>query len=232
MNQLKNSELVEILNLLELRIFAYDILKNVFIAEPSKKIVSQFKNGIINYFPFKYEDNQLKEGIELVNKYFENFDMDENFNSLHWDYTKMFIGPYKLPVHIWESAYTTKEGLIFQEETLQIRKLYLKHNLISKQYNKEADDHLGLELDYMNYLSQLAFDLMEKKEIKKVEEVLLDQNYFLKNHLLNWTPKFSKKVIKHAETDFYKGMVKILNGFLLIDRFCLEEILTKIKEFK
>lgn len=229
MNQLKSSELTEIMNLLELRIFAYDILKNTFIAEPSKEMIFQFKNGIINCFPFRYEDDRLQEGISLVNKYFENFDMDEEFDLLHWDYTKMFIGPHILPVHIWETAYTTKEGLLFQEETLQVRKLYLKYNLISKQYNQEADDHLGLELDYMNYLSQLTFELMKREEIKEVENILLDQDYFLKNHLLNWTPKFSERVIEHAETDFYKGMAKILNGFLSIDRFCLEEVLTKIK---
>lgn len=232
MSKLKSNELTEILNLLELRIFAYSILKTTFISKPSKDMVSQFKDGIINYFPFKDEDKQLKEGIELINKYFEKTYRDEKFDLLHWDYTKMFIGPYKIPVHIWESAYTSKEGLLFQEETLQVRKLYLKYNLISKQYNKEADDHLGLELDYMNELSGLAFDLMKKGEIKEVENILLDQDYFLKNHLLNWTSEFSEKVIKHSETNFYKGMAKILNGFLLIDTSCLEEILIKIKECK
>lgn len=228
MDKLKGSEVSEILNLLEVRIFAYHILKSVFMAEPRKEMISQFKNGIINHFPFKDENNQLKEGIALVNKYFEKFDMDEDFELLHWDYTRMFIGPYELPVHIWESAYTSKDGLLFQEETLEVRRLYLKYNLISKQYDKEADDHLGLELDYMNHLGQLAFNLMKKKKIKEVENILLDQEYFLKNHLLNWTPDFSERVVKNSETGFYQGMAKILNGFLLVDKACLEEILTEV----
>lgn len=230
MNLQKTEELYEIENLLELRIFAYDILRKVFLAEPTKELVVQFQNGIINFFPFNEEDPQIKEGIGQVSHFFQTFDMDKNFDGLHWDYTRMFIGPYKLPAPIWESAYLNREGLLFAEETLAVRRLYLQYNLLSLQYGKEADDHLGLELDFMYQLSTLANNHAQDENSQLLQKVLADQYEFLKEHLLKWIPAFGKKVIKHAETDFYKGMVKILNGFLTIDKICLEELFTSYKQ--
>ncbi len=227
MIQQKNEELVEIQNLLELRIIAYDILRRVFVAEPTRELIMQLQKGMINYFPFKEEDTQLQEGIQCVKRYLQAIKLEEDFDSLHWDYTRMFIGPYRLPAPIWESAYVNKDGLLFQEETLKVRRLYLENNLMSLQHHVEADDHLGLELDFMYQLSNVAADLLKEEKVSQLQKILTDQKAFLREHLLKWTPIFGEKVVEHAETEFYKGMVKILNGFLKVDQICLNEILSK-----
>lgn len=230
MNQVTSVDLTEAEELLELRIFAYDILRRTFLEEPTKELVEQFENGVIHFFPFKEENPLLKEGIEQVHHYFESFEMDENFEELHWDYTRMFVGPYELPAPIWESSYTNKDGLLFQEETWRVRRLYLKNNFEPLHYGKEADDHLGLELDFMYQLSKLAIQQIKEENPAQAKKFLADQSYFLKAHLLNWTPLFAKDVNEHAKTDFYKGMVKILSGFLTIDQTCLEELECQICE--
>ncbi|MDR7076639.1 TorA maturation chaperone TorD [Neobacillus niacini] len=230
MNQLSVNDLTETQDLLELRTFAYDILRRVFLAEPTKEVVTQLQNGIIDSFPFKDENMKLNEGIEQVSNYLKTFTIDKNFEQLHWDYTRMFIGPYQVPVPIWESAYVNKDGLLFQEETLQVRRLYLKNNLLSMQFGREAEDHLGLELDFMYHLSNLLTDLVKEENVEQLYKTVVDQNSFLKEHLLNWTPQFCEKVSISADTGFYKGMAKILNGFLLIDKICLEELLARTKQ--
>lgn len=230
MIQQKKYDLTEIQHLLNLRLFAYDVLRRTFLAEPTTDFVNQLQNGVVHQFPFMEENEQLQEGINQVGDYLKNFHIDEDFDALHWDYTRMFIGPYELPAPIWESSYVNKDGLLFQLETLQVRRLYLQHNFISKQHGFEAEDHLGLELDYMYQLSKLLIDLAKEENVAQYYKILKDQDYFLNKHLLNWTPIFSKNVITHAETEFYKGMVKILNGFLQIDKLCIEELLTNTKE--
>ncbi|MDF2855755.1 MAG: hypothetical protein K0Q87_1606, partial [Neobacillus sp.] len=40
------SELTEIQTLFELRIFAYDLLRRVFLEEPTKELITQFENGV------------------------------------------------------------------------------------------------------------------------------------------------------------------------------------------
>lgn len=230
MIQQQCDNLNEVANLLELRTFAYDVLRKVFITEPSKELIAQFQNGIMNYFPFAEENPLLKEGMADVQHYFETFNLEEDFNRLHWDYTRMFIGPFRLPVPIWESAYLNKDGLLFQEETLKVRRIYLENNLISVNHRSEADDHLGLELDFMYQLSYLAEDLLKDRNMGQLQKTINDQKYFLTEHLLKWTPLFGNKVAAHGETEFYKGMAKVLNGFLAIDKICLEEILNTLRQ--
>lgn len=229
MNQPNHTEMAEVQNLLELRVFAYDILRRTFLEEPSVELIEQFQNGVVDHFPFKEEQSLLKEGTMLVHQYFDTFNIDSDFEALHWDYTRMFIGPYELPAPLWESSYVNKDGLLFQEETLRVRRLFLENSFEPLQLGREADDHLGLELDYMYHLSHIAKDLAREGNVQQLNKILADQRYFLNEHLLNWTPMFRKNVVKHADTDFYKGMTNILVGFLTVDKTCLEEISNEIR---
>ncbi|MCB8816455.1 molecular chaperone TorD family protein [Desulfosporosinus shakirovi] len=74
------------------------------------------------------------------------------------EYTRLFIGPTKLPVPPWESVYVSKERLLFQESSLKVRQrqCYLNYNFLPAKYRSEADDHIALELDFMYNLSSLA----------------------------------------------------------------------------
>lgn len=229
MNQPNSAVLPEVQNLLELRMFAYDILRRTFLEEPTVELIEQFQNGVVDFFPFKEEQTFLREGTELVRQYFDTFNIDSDFESLHWDYTRMFIGPYELPAPMWESSYVNRDGLLFQEETLRVRRLFLENSFEPLQVGREADDHLGLELDFMYQLSSIANDLAKEGNIKQLNKILADQSYFLNEHLLNWTPLFRKNVVKHADTDFYKGMVNILSGFLALDKTCIEELFLELR---
>ncbi len=230
MVQLQEIDMSQMEHLLELRMFSYDILRRVFLAEPAKEFVQALQDGLIDDFPFREENREIKEGIEQILFYFKTFNLNQDFDDLHWDYTRMFIGPGRLPAPIWESSYTNKDGLLFQEETLAVRRFYLKHQLIPKAYRHEADDHLGLELDFMYQLSNRVLDSLKEENFAEIHELVKSQMSFLEEHLLNWTPMFKEKVMKSSNTDFYKGMVKILTGFLTIDKTCLQELLDNLKQ--
>lgn len=221
-------DITKLENYFQSRKLAYEILKNVYIEEPTKELLKPFQEGLMEHFPFKTMDPQLSEGAELVNQYFESFCLEEDFDEVHWDYTRMFIGPNKLPVPIWASYYLDKDGLLFQEETLKVRRFYLSNRLISKQFRQEADDHLGLELDFMFHLSAYTLDLLREEKIAQIKSQIMTQKVFLEEHLLTWTPMFEERVLENADTDFYKGMAKVLNGFLRIDKQCLEELFNEI----
>ncbi|EHQ90788.1 TorD/DmsD family molecular chaperone [Desulfosporosinus youngiae] len=220
--------LEQVLPLLQVRIFAYDCLRRTFLGEPSKEFLRTVSHeGFIEGFPFAEDSALIHEGAENVSEYLKNQDVlsEEVHDKLHWDYTRMFIGPYELPAPPWESAYLNKERLLFQEETINVRRAYLKYAFLPKDFGHEADDHLGLELDFMYQLSELAEAKVSKQDIGGLVEVLRDQKAFLEDHLLKWVPEFSKQAARHAQTQFYEGMVKILAGFLELDLKALEELL-------
>lgn len=215
--------------LLEERRFAYDLLRRAFLEEPGVlylKIISQA--GLIDTFPFSEENTRIGEGVKLLHAFFEQQDVldKEVYQRLHWDYTRMFIGPYALPVPLWESAYVGEERLLFQEVTLNVRREYAKYSLLPKHYGHEADDHLGLELDFIFQLNELSLEYSARQEAAALQSVLEDQFAFLTGHVMKFTPNIVHNILHSAETDFYRGMAKLLMGFLEIDAELLKELLT------
>lgn len=225
MNKEKQSETIQYL--LETRIFVYDLLRRTFLEEPTKEFVGIItEKGFIESFPFIEEHEAIREGVNQVATFFQEHDLksEEEYDSLHWDYTRMFIGPDKLSAPLWESAYLHKDRLLFQEQTLMVRQAYLKYQFLPKHFQQEADDHLGLELDFMYLLSAEALKCLEAQDFTGLREVLEDQKAFLQEHLLKWVPDLTEKILASAKLDFYPGMAKILKGYLVLDLEALEEL--------
>lgn len=214
--------------LLEARIFAYDILRRTFLEEPSREYLKLLsKEGLISTFPFSAEEEEIRVGISQVQNDLLKYDFlsETTYNRLHWDFTRLFIGPYELQAPPWESAYLNKERLLFQEETLKVRLAYLKYAFLPKHFQQEADDHLGLELDFMYQLSVKALEQCEASGQEALLDILKDQQTFLQEHLLRWVPSFRQNVCQHSDTEFYRGMSCVLHGFLRLDLEALTELL-------
>lgn len=214
--------------LLETRVFVYDVLRRTFLEEPTKEFLKLImEKEFIEEFPFAEENKEIHEGIEQIATFLQEHDLksENDYNTLHWDYTRMFIGPDKLPAPLWESSYLNKERLLFQEQTLQVRSAYLKYQFLPKHFKQEADDHLGLELDFMYQLSELSLKYLQQQDFAELKKVMEDQKAFLQEHLLKWVPELTAKIQDSAKLAFYQGMAKILNGYLTLDIEALEELL-------
>lgn len=213
--------------LLATRVFAYDFLRRTFLTEPSRDYLRSLKeNRLAGDFPFQEEEPGIGEGAAKVQDYLNTQDVlsAEGYDRLHWDYTRLFIGPYSLPAPPWESVYLNKDKLLFQEETRRVRLAYLKYAFLPKHYQQEADDHLGLELDFMYQLANLTLEKGAAGDQDGFKELLRDQGDFLKQHLLLWVPAFAANVRASADTGFYQGMARILQGFIQIDGLALQEL--------
>ena len=214
-----------VLALIELRAYAYDVLRRTFVSEPLQEYLVLMRDTIAQ-FPFATESEDILKGLEAVKKSLNRSAeiSDAEREELHWDYTRMFIGPYQLVAPPWESAYANEDKLLFQKETLEVRKAYLKYSFLPVQFQQEADDHIGLELDFMYQLCLILFDKMKSGDSSYVE-VLEDQKSFLQQHLLTWVDRFCQDVIGNSKTDFYKGMASILKGYLSLDDKALNALM-------
>lgn len=226
--------LISVRPLLEVRLFAYDFLRCTFIQEPTIEFLTNVKDNITTAeFPFTQESEVIGEGINQIGKYISHNDIlsESVCDRLHWDYTRLFVGPYELPAPPWESAYCNEERLLFQKETLEVRKAYLKYFLLPVEFGAEADDHLGLELDFMVRLIELALAETDNKNIGMLKQILTDQKLFLEDHLLRWVPSLCNDIINNAQTEFYQGMAKLTRGFLTLDQKALQELLEVVLHF-
>lgn len=225
----------EIAILLANRTYLYRLFQNIFGEEPSAKLIDAITSkhtldaleipvtkecqAILQYLPALKE----MEDWYLTNK-------DEALNDLTDEYTRLFLGPTKLPAPPWESVYVSKEPLLFQESTLAVRRCYLKYGVIPQNYPHEADDHLALELDFMANLSELTQNALEQADIDKMLEILEDQKAFLDDHLLRWVPLFAEKLDASGNTRMYGNLAHILREFLKLDRQTLQEIISVLKK--
>ncbi|MBS4191540.1 molecular chaperone TorD family protein [Bacillus sp. FJAT-49705] len=224
--------LSELGHLFYARQYAYDILRRFFVEEPSKEYLKQFvQKNMIDFFPFKEDSAGIQEGIEDIKAYLATHDVvhiGHHFDELHWDYTRMFIGPFTLKAPPWESSYVRKDKLLFQGTTMNVRRFYDKYGMAVSDFNIEADDHIGLELDFIFNLNELCIqeiEGIEQNDFKLLKQLLQDQQAFLNDHLLKFTPEFCKSVKKDANTQFFSGLAKLLHYYLFIDSMVLKKLL-------
>ncbi len=139
---------------------------------------------------------------------------DVAFDDLRADYTRLFIGPGEVKVAPWESVHFSDERLVFQKETLQVREWYRRFGLQIQRLHNEPDDHIGLELEFVAHLAQLALGALEKNSPGLLEQLLDAQRNFLSEHVLRWSFKFCSEVEENARTEFFKGIAQLTRGAL------------------
>lgn len=208
------------------RVFGYSFLFRGFLEEPTKDFLEKLKNeDFLSYFPYINENDDIKNGVRFVESYInESSSIEKLTDELAGDYAGLFLGPGKVIAPPWESVYVSGGGLIFREETFEVRKRYAKHGLLPEKLNKEPDDHVGLELQFMYLLSSKTIDAIDSGDYKKARELFHDQKEFLEEHLLKWSPRFSDDIYHNAETSFYQGIAKVLKGFVTEDHGKLNEL--------
>lgn len=219
--------------LLANRTYLYKLLQRIFGDEPNLELLKVVSN------PHTKESLQLILGDEghkfdiYLDLFAElNAEMMKDANGLlgrmKTEYTCLFIGPNKLPAPPWESVYATKEGLIFQESTLKVRRIFLKYSFLPANYPHEADDHLALELDFMAHLAGLAGEGFEQEKMAEVKKLLLDQIAFQDEHLLAWIGDFATQIQQSKTHYFYPQVALLTEKVLKIDAALLEELITTL----
>ncbi|ULT55280.1 molecular chaperone TorD family protein [Neobacillus drentensis] len=194
----------------------YKILHTLFL-EPAKHHLL-FNKGLVRNFD---ELKEFHEGGRILADAFEQLTTNEKVNTEREEYCRLFIDPGVLVAPPWESYYRSKEHLLFEEWTLQVRELYHQFGLQSIHENNEPEDHLLLEIEFMIFLIELSLQALD---IEKVQELISSQIDFLKDHLTIWIPEFCKRVVDHTTSRLYLGAAMVLEDFLIFDLTSLMEI--------
>lgn len=156
--------------------------------------------------------------------------MDEHpdeLDGLRGEYTRLFIGPAKLPAPPWESVYVSSDGLIFQACTLEVRRVYREAGYQTAAYPHEADDHLAAELDFMAQLSEDARAAYDVGERNRAFELLSCQRRFLDEHLVTWVGAFAQRLAEGAPSNtscFYLAFAVLAAEVCAIDETATREL--------
>src|SRR5690606_18008417 len=114
----------ELIEVLQVREVAYSLLARLFGEEPDPDFLRELhRRQVFMTFLYADENPEVREGTQRVAAHLAELETlgEDGFEALRWDYTRLFIGPDRLPAPPWESAYLTEERLLFQEPTLEVR---------------------------------------------------------------------------------------------------------------
>ncbi len=134
--------------------------------------------------------------------------------ALRDDYAALFVGPAKLKAPPWESVYLSRDHILFEKQTRQVRAFYAAYGLQFNHIHVEPDDHFGLELLFLAHLFGTAIERIERGDYAGQTQVMAGVSQFLQTHLLQWAEPFLARVVYHAATDYYRGLAYLSGGLL------------------
>lgn len=141
------------------------------------------------------------------------------------EYTKLFLGPEKLPVPIWESVYFSEERLLFTKTTLSVRQAYRASGFITQGYPHMADDHIATELSFLSVLSKRQCEALASADYQVVLALLKAQSSFIENHLGRWVSRFSKGLEQlEGISAFYPALASLTSSFVSEDGNAIHEL--------
>ena len=188
---------------------AYRFLAKVFHLPPEAAFLRTFaEEGLMAEWPLDTAVEDTQTGLRLMEAFLAGW-TESQLPELEADFNRLFVGPGRPLAPPWESYYLNADHLLFQEQTLAVRRAYREFGLEVPQTGGEPDDSLGLELTFMAELFRMALeDGARGKVLPAIRQ-------FLSSHLLRWAPQCLRFVIEGARLDYYRAAALLALGCLI-----------------
>lgn len=179
---------------------------------PDMKLVERIRGGefgaelIEALQPFSL--NGLGKKVAALKDILAGSSSEETLLDLERDYTWMCFASKPRLVYLFESVY--KEGKLLQESTFEIARLYYEAGLNVEKGFQLPPDHIAVELEFMAYLGFNEAEALREGDQEKIEFARRLEREALDRHLRSFGLSFSERMEKHAKTDFYRIMAKVL----------------------
>lgn len=181
----------------------WTVLGRLFAAAPDQETLDRVRSPeMLAVWPLPGGERSA-EGVALLAR---SADTAETAEDLRQDHFVLVVGPAKVRAVPWESVYRSREGLVFEAQTLQVRDFYRRFGLQAPRLNREPDDHISLELEFCSTLLNRALDAAEAGSSQDAAAFAQAHAEFCRDHLLTWAPEFFSRVEQGADTAFYRGI--------------------------
>ncbi len=175
--------------------------------KPEKEIWTE---ETLNLFCALVSELDLKINCETdgVNKLLKSVEFDE----ILLEYTRIFLGPFKVLVPPYGSCYLENEKLLNGETTIQVKNIYLKLGLdISESWN-DLPDHIVAELEFMHFLTY-NYASPEDSDLNKDEVIAVEKEFFFK-YFYPFATRLCSDILGKTKSNIYNKIAKIMVEFL------------------
>jgi TorA maturation chaperone TorD len=136
--------------------------------------------------------------------------------------TATWKGKYAVPS---ASVFLSEKGLTYQNPQHEVFTIYKQSALRKKKGLDSPEDHLSFELEYLSILSGRAATAIEADELAGAVLYLTQSKRFINEQILTWFDQLADLASQLVETRFYRGVLKITKGFLLLDLQTLDDLI-------
>lgn len=125
------------------------------------------------------------------------------------DHMRLLRGPGSALASPYESVHRSREGLVFERETLQVRDWYARFGLQAPRLDHDPDDQIHLELEFCATLLRRGLDALDRGDEDTARKLFAAHQSFCQEHLLQWAPAFFEALSQGAQTHFYRGIADL-----------------------
>lgn len=176
-------------------------------------------------------NDALDRGHKLVATWLSGL-WDNSKTELSADYMRTFFGhgySGHAAAYPFESVYASEKRLLMQGARDEILALYRAAGLDKQDSWKEGEDHIALELEFMQRMAMRTADALRAGDEDAAIEHLRTQRTFAQDHLLNWLPMMTEDMRRFSRTMFYQGLAQLVMGYAEEDAAVLDELLDSVE---
>lgn len=211
------------------RAAVYGLLSRIYRVEMNQAFLDELKGM---RFPANTGNELVDEGYRMMATYLASA-WENTALELAIDYVQTFIGNGVnsfAAAYPYESVYTSEKRLMMQEARDQVLALYREHGLEKQESWHDNEDHIALEMEFMQVLANRAAEALEREDETAAIELMETQQEFVKVHLGLWAPVFTVDMREYAKTDFYQALARLTDGFLETEREFFDSVLAEEEE--
>jgi TorA maturation chaperone TorD len=159
-------------------------------------------------------DGVCTEARLYVKEMYDEIKRVDDFADLSLDFSRLFLGPYKVHAPPYGSIYLDGERQIMGNSTLELRNKYREAGVDISADFRNPPDHIAAELEFMYFLIFKEVDAIGNSDIEATLSLIEEQRAFLREHLGAWVFDFTDIIEENAETDFYRNLARATKTFI------------------
>ncbi len=206
------------------RAATYGLLARLYRVEVDDGLLKELRGMRM---PAKTGNARMDEGYRALGKFLGGTTAGTELE-LRRDYVRAFIGEGtdgKSAAYPLESVYTSENRLRMQDARDEVLALYRSEGLNRSESWHDDEDHVALELEFMQFLCDKLARAVEDGDTAGAKSALAAQRGFLTDHLCNWVPLMTQDMRRFAKTGFYRGLAALTDGYLETEGELLDELL-------
>lgn len=144
-------------------------------------------------------------------------DADGALLDLEVEFTRLTIGPLEIPAVPYASYYLSTTRTLMTDETVDVRRRYLEAGLAVRELDRTPDDHLGVELEFLHFLTLLAAQARARGDEAECRQALTRRATFLREHASRWIPAFADAFAGATEEPAFSAAAALLQAVVDLD---------------